>query len=247
MKKRNLLIERFQKLAGMKPLYSLNEGHCYGEDGKPMPEAHCMEENITNEQTGGMPPCATASTPYFGLAALVSGGMNVMEQGCTNLCSNEEIAQSTMLGMGWDQEAMDSTCSCCEQFGFEYSSSPTPAGNPQPDNSGQGITCQQIADEYPGGVENFCSLACPPPYGTGESTSSMCGECCSDLASTDDEESSSTSLSKKDKDKDKKEKPKDKDKDKKSKDKDKDKKEKTNEEIDSTFLQLAKERYNLKK
>jgi len=23
---------------------TVNEGHCYGEDGKPMPEAHCMEE-----------------------------------------------------------------------------------------------------------------------------------------------------------------------------------------------------------
>ena len=23
----------------------LNEGHCYGEDGKPMPEGHCYEED----------------------------------------------------------------------------------------------------------------------------------------------------------------------------------------------------------
>ena len=25
---------------------TVNEGHCYGEDGKPMPEAHCMEEDM---------------------------------------------------------------------------------------------------------------------------------------------------------------------------------------------------------
>jgi len=43
------LLERFQQLAGIKPLYEITEmteGHCYGEDGKPMPEAHCMEENV---------------------------------------------------------------------------------------------------------------------------------------------------------------------------------------------------------
>ena len=27
----------------------IKEGHCYDEDGKPMPEAHCYEENV-NEQ-----------------------------------------------------------------------------------------------------------------------------------------------------------------------------------------------------
>ena len=46
------LLERFQKLAGIKPLYEIteediNEGHCYDEDGKPMPEAHCYEEGVT--------------------------------------------------------------------------------------------------------------------------------------------------------------------------------------------------------
>ena len=25
---------------------NVNEGHCYDEDGKPMPEAHCYEENV---------------------------------------------------------------------------------------------------------------------------------------------------------------------------------------------------------
>ena len=37
------------------PIYDDNqqgieEGHCYGEDGKPMPEAHCMEENISEKK-----------------------------------------------------------------------------------------------------------------------------------------------------------------------------------------------------
>jgi hypothetical protein len=26
---------------------NIKEGHCYGEDGKPMPEAHCMEEDMS--------------------------------------------------------------------------------------------------------------------------------------------------------------------------------------------------------
>ena len=31
---------------------NLDEGQCYGEDGKPMPEAHCMEESVENLDEG---------------------------------------------------------------------------------------------------------------------------------------------------------------------------------------------------
>ena len=66
------LLERFQQLAGIKPLYEMTEGACYGEDGKPMPEAHCMEENIDEQIDPG-----TAIAAVSGMLGMISaaGGL----------------------------------------------------------------------------------------------------------------------------------------------------------------------------
>ena len=39
--------EEFDLDALLKEINDLEEGHCYDEDGKPMPEAHCYEEGVT--------------------------------------------------------------------------------------------------------------------------------------------------------------------------------------------------------
>ena len=39
--------EEFDLDALLNEINSLEEGHCYDEDGKPMPEAHCYEEGVT--------------------------------------------------------------------------------------------------------------------------------------------------------------------------------------------------------
>ena len=42
--------EEFDLDALLNEINSLEEGHCYDEDGKPMPEAHCYEESINEEK-----------------------------------------------------------------------------------------------------------------------------------------------------------------------------------------------------
>ena len=39
--------EEFDLDALLNEINSVEEGHCYDEDGKPMPEAHCYEEGVT--------------------------------------------------------------------------------------------------------------------------------------------------------------------------------------------------------
>ena len=42
--------EEFDLDALLNEINNLEEGHCYDEDGKPMPEAHCYEESVNEEK-----------------------------------------------------------------------------------------------------------------------------------------------------------------------------------------------------
>ena len=64
------------------------QGGCYGEDGKPMPEAHCMEENVSEDTIAQIDTMVICACPD-GYSYEFTSNQNVNFYGdCQTLCMN---------------------------------------------------------------------------------------------------------------------------------------------------------------
>ena len=113
-----------------------------------------IEELIASGQLVPTPPCGSGNgTIWDNLQSPNAPGYSDLAS-VTTFCQQQCVTGE------------EEVCDCCNEFGV-LDNSPETAE----------MSCDVVTDAW-GGLENFCSDACPAPYGEGQSTSPLCNECC---------------------------------------------------------------------
>ena len=113
-----------------------------------------IEELIASGQLVPTPPCGSGdNTIWDNLQSPNAPGYSDLAS-VTAFCQQQCVTGE------------EEVCDCCNEFGV-LDNSPETAE----------MSCDGASDAW-GGLENFCSDACPAPYGERQSTSPLCNECC---------------------------------------------------------------------